>query len=112
MADELRSVRYKPKPGIAPGHRGGFAWRRASLLDFLLAVPAWEMALGLDPTEPNDWEAPSLAAFNALFAKGRVCAGMSGGCELKPFEIDLDECELLIELLLTDPRIGVTKAWT
>jgi hypothetical protein len=46
---------------------------------------------------------PSLQILNDFLQKGISDAGMSGGCRWKPFELDEQEYNELIQQLLTEP---------
>ena len=97
-------MRFKPEPGVAPGHSGGFPWKRDTFVEFLLAIPYFEQRVST--TLHGSTLLPTLGALNELLSSGVVDAGMSGGCRWNPFEIEQSEYELLCEELLTDPRFG------
>lgn len=47
---------------------------------------------------------PPLAVLNNVFSESKADAGMSGGVEWKPFRIDAQEYQELVEVMCTDPR--------
>ena len=50
---------------------------------------------------------PPMSALNDAFNGAKADAGMSGGIEWKPFEIDTQEYAELVEILYTDPEKNI-----
>jgi len=89
----MRDVRYKRLPAV--GAASG-SWTHSSLVEFLFAIPYLFTRVGKEPVPPRH-------ILNDLFLLGIVDAGMSGGCEWKPFEITQAEYDELVEELCTMP---------
>ncbi len=107
MLDEPRVVRFKQHPGVG----GTGSWRHGSLVELLSAVPYLfnsQIFPGQDFGEVDI--VPPVSVVNSLLCTGRSDAGMSGGAEWEPFEIDVSEYQHLCEELLTLPgyRFKVT----
>ncbi len=51
---------------------------------------------------------PPFHILRELIARGRDEAGMSGGCEWRPFELSAEEYREVVEELLTSPRFHCT----
>lgn len=89
----MRDVRYKYHGALGPSE-----WRHSSLVEFLFALPY--VFFG-----PFTQVIPPFHILNDLLASGKREAGMSGGCEWKPFMIAEHEYHELVEELLTMPRL-------
>jgi hypothetical protein len=92
----MRDVRYKHHPGVG----GPSSWQHGSLLDLLRAIPYL-----LDSPERKQ-PIPPRYVLNQLLALGKADAGMSGGCEWKPFELADEEYRELVDELLTKPDMN------
>ena len=87
-------VRFKLHPPVGdPGH-----WTHAALPEFLLSLPYLFLLHG------GEQPIPPLAVVNEVFKSGKWDAGMSGGCEWKPFEISAHEYSELVQALAAHPR--------
>ena len=85
----MRDVRFKQHPGVG----GEGPWTFATLADFLFALP-YLFVLG-----SSEQAIPPKAVLNEIFKSGTWDAGMSGGCEWKPFEIAEQEYDELVQAL-------------
>ena len=89
--------RFKTHAAVGPS-----TWETGTTLQFVASIPeiCWCLRVyGL---------LPPLAVLNELFAIGIDEAGMSGGCEWRPFEMTAEEYSSLEEELLTSPEYTVT----
>jgi len=77
-------------PGVGPGKSP----REGTWADVVDSIPYF--LLGGGPIPP-------LFLINEVLKTGKVDAGMSGGCEWPPSELNEDEYELLVEELLARP---------
>lgn len=91
----MRTVAYKVLPGMGRGK----SKREGTLQDLLESVPYFFLKGFIPP----------LTVVNEILRRGRADAGMSGGCEWAPFEIDPAEYEALVEALLTTPHAGYRR---
>lgn len=90
----MMDVRFKHHPGVGgPGH-----WTHATLSEFLFTLPYLFLLDG------SEQPFPPLAVLNEIFKSGKWDAGMSGGCEWKPFEISEDEYDELVQRLAAHPK--------
>lgn len=88
----MRTVRYKITPPINPFNEP-VPHTLGSLVEFVLAMPHL-LEFGAIPPLP---------VFNQLLLTGLYDAGMSGGCQWKPFQIEEEEYDELVLELLTWP---------
>jgi hypothetical protein len=96
----MRDVRYKDLPAVG----GSGHWTHASLPDFLFAMP-YLFVLGI-----SEQPIPPLIVLNEIFRSGKWDAGMSGGCEWKPFEISGQEYDELVQALANRPEYQFVTA--
>ena len=88
----MRIVRYKVLPPINP-FDDPVPNVHGSLVEFLFTIPSL-----------LDWDVlPPLSILNEILLSGIKDAGMSGGCQWKPFQLEPDEYEELVLELLTLP---------
>ena len=95
----MRDVRFKDHPGVGgPGN-----WTHGLLTEFLFRLPYF-FYFG-KVRQPI----PPLHILNGIFRSGKFDAGMSGGCEWKPFEIDEKECSELVQELIARPECSFVE---
>jgi hypothetical protein len=87
----MRVISYKKLACMGPGKER----KQGTVVDLLLDIWYFELSDTV----------PSFEALNEMFAKGIRDAGMSGGCEWKPFQITHDEYREIAEDLRTRPRM-------
>ena len=90
----MRDVRFKLQPPLG----GPGPWTHARLSEFLLSLPNLFLLHG------GEQPIPPCAVLNEVFTSGKWDAGMSGGCEWKPFEISDDEYDELVQALALTPN--------
>ena len=88
----METRRYKVHAGV-----GGSKWETGSTLSMLESMPTVNWYLRYYRV------VPPLHVLNELLATGRDDAGMSGGCEWRPFSLDPSEYTELAEELCTSP---------
>jgi hypothetical protein len=88
----MMDVRFKQHAALGPSQ-----WTYAQLPDFVFSLPLFM---------PREYEQPipPLTVLNEIFTSGKLDAGMSGGCEWKPFEISQGQYDELVQELLTRPQ--------
>jgi len=89
--------RYKRHGAVGPS-----SWETGTTVEFLDAIPevcSYLRRYGLIPPLP---------VLNEILAIGKDDAGMSGGCEWRPFKMTSEEYSAVEEELLTSPRFFVT----
>ncbi|MEW8632249.1 MAG: hypothetical protein AB2591_19805 [Candidatus Thiodiazotropha sp.] len=91
----MRDVRYKILPPVGPGEG---PWEYACLNEFIFHIPTFSYSVGISGV------IPPIHVLNEIFKQGEDDAGMSGGAKWKPFEIENDEYNELVEMLLTSPE--------
>jgi hypothetical protein len=89
----VRIVTYRPIPGVG----GGTLPAEDARLDEFLAHHVPYLLEG--GAAPKPWMVPPLVVLNTTFGSGLRHAGMSGGAEWEPFEIDEREYLELVEAL-------------
>jgi len=86
----VRRLRYTAfGPGESP--------EEGTVADLLFAIP-YLIGFG--------WPFPSHAQLNSLLRKGYADAGMSGGCEWEPFEMQVGEYDDVAHAIGGDPRLA------
>ncbi len=90
----MRDIKFKNHPGTGPRNT---SWEYASLDQFLLKTPLFFYELCVFGV------APPIHILNEKLKTGTYDAGMGGGCDWKPFEIDPIEYEDLVMELTTNP---------
>ena len=90
LRPRLRWLEYEPLPGVGGGQ---LPTRVVRLDDFVHALPY----------RIGSWSGrgfiPNIDELNELFRQGVRDAGMSGGARWKPFEIDREEFDALVDVL-------------
>lgn len=89
----MRDVTYRPLPAVGGGVGGP---RTVSLADFVRRGLPYVLAGG---AHPRPWWVPPRVVLNSLFRTGSMDAGMSGGSQWEPFEIDEPEYNELVAAL-------------
>ena len=88
----METRRYKVHGAV-----GGSKWETGTTLDMLESMPHMWHYLRVYRI------VPPIHILNELFSSGIDEAGMSGGCEWRPFEITSSEYDELVEELITSP---------
>ncbi len=94
----MRTVKVRHLYGVG---ETSAPWENHSLDEFIFMHPFLGFALACFKVMPP------LAVLNDAFCESKSDAGMSGGVEWKPFEIDAEEYLELVEVLYTDPKRGI-----
>ena len=92
MGPEPLVVRYKVH---VYGHG---PWRRRTVAEMFFAMP--HMFLRSERLQP----VPPMSVVNSLLSTGGLDERGFGNVEWKPFQIDVDQYDLLVEELLTKPE--------
>jgi hypothetical protein len=103
----MRTITFRPVPGVGGGTCDPVT---GSIADFVRRMP-YLLAGG---AHPRPWWVPPRAVLNNLFRVGSFDAGMSGGLQWEPFEIDESEYQQLNAGLVEDgydPLPRQAPAW-
>jgi len=98
MVLNMRTVKVRQLYGI---DETSAPWENHSLDEFVFMAPALGSALTIYKFMP------SLVTINNFFSQSESDAGMGGGVEWKPFELDQAEYDELLECLCSDPERNI-----
>lgn len=94
----METRRYKTHGAI-----GDSKWQTGSLVEMLMAMPRARSYV-------DQWRVvPPIHVLNEILSTGMDDAGMSGGCEWKPFQLSGVEYANLLEELLTSPDLNCER---
>lgn len=99
----MKTVKYRNIYGIG---ESSDPWENAHLDEFLKIAPDLFYIIFVGKV------LPPIAILNDLFSKNESNAGMSGHIIWKPFQIDENEYQDLVEILCTDPELNIVQDQT
>ena len=94
----MRTVKVRHMYGVG---NSSAPWENHPLDEFIFMHPSLVFALACYKVMPP------LAVLNDAFGKSESNAGMGGAIEWRPFAIDAEEYSELVEILYTDPELGI-----